>query len=241
MNYLTVDSEELSESIARVFYSFGMERKGVIDVEIPAGEKDLCVVAEMVVINHLLCISPGGEQVLSGKGWIVQTTRGAIRKAVLKKTTKTHLLKYARFFNFFLHGISLLTCKNRLSVEDFNGLHRDKITVTDDTYTVPRFEVNTPKIGTVAVTYHAVARYLERSAMDSGGEIEKPLKSLVKRLKNNELVQVPLSENILKQKSMKHHEIAEVWKHPDSTLNFSILRKKVGHAALVTVFVRKQG
>ncbi|MDW3082292.1 hypothetical protein R8N45_27645, partial [Vibrio sp. 1403] len=98
--------------------------------------------------------------------------------------------------------------------------------------------VETPAMGTVYVTAHAVEQYKERL---STGDPKKPWASLVNRLKHPELRIRNLPANVLAHKAKKYGtaDNVEAWGHPTSKFTYLIVNDN-GRRTLVTVFEREQ-
>ncbi|MDF5517987.1 hypothetical protein P3700_26520 [Vibrio parahaemolyticus] len=96
--------------------------------------------------------------------------------------------------------------------------------------------IETPAMGTVLVTAHAVSRYSERI---TSGKPKAPWLSLVKRIQNPELRIYPLAERERRRKAQKYGtaDNIEEWGHPISELYFLVLNDQ-GIRTLVTTYER---
>ncbi|GAB6071611.1 hypothetical protein JCM30760_27090 [Thiomicrorhabdus hydrogeniphila] len=238
---LTTLSEKLSKKEGVVYWRSSKEKSGTINVKLPFESDDVDIISELVAINYLLtekCVF--GHNLLVGTGITLDVSKGAIKKIVLGKSSKTNIMKFSSFIPFLLQGITIKTHKKYRKLEVCDSDEFETINADIEKYTNTRLLIDAPAIGKVAITNHSVERYLERLKEESG-EVKTPLRSLITRLTNPEICLVKLPEDVLKHKARKYGEDDNysVWKHPSSTLNFG-LTEKDGVYSLVTVFIKNQ-
>lgn len=240
---LTTLSEKISPSSAMVYYKVTGHQKGSgsLEMVLPFESEDVEIIAELVAINYLILEKQiAGENRQDGNGITLNVSKGAIKKIALGKTTKKHLFKFGNFLTFILRGISIKTHKKRSKTDICSSGNSERINVDVEKYTGIGVFAETELFGKVGITYHAMERFIEHATVESG-ELKSPLKSMKSRISNPDMIKVELPERVKQHKDQKYGESdsVEVWKHPDSTLNFSLARKDDVYT-LITVFIRNQ-
>ncbi|WP_155837751.1 hypothetical protein [Hydrogenovibrio marinus] len=238
---LTTYSKQISESQALVEWSFSKAKCGKFLCTLLPGSESIELIAEMVVIRHLIDERQiFGQKLLTGKGLTLNVSSGAIKKLVLGKSDKKDASHYANYLSLVLDGCKFKVHKNQ-NIVDCESPLDESLDILPEVYGSSHYLVNAGKIGEVFVTRHAIERYQERTIEESG-ECKYPLATLIKRLSNKEIEKVQLPEKVLNHKLKKYRnpdEDYEVWKHPTSSLHFGIvLDKKTLKKTLVTIFIR---
>lgn len=237
MMCLTTFSEQIDKQSAYVFWRVGLNKQGALKVEMDFESPDIAIIAELSAINHLMFhkqvfnINP-----MSGKGIELVVSKGAVKKLVLGKSSKASCKKFAASIQNRLQDVTIKVSKSKvemlaLAESDIEYLHADTATFTE-TLT----SIDSPSMGTIYITAHAVEQY---EARHLSGSLSKPLASLVSRLKNPELRKIELPPKVLKHKERKYgrSDNVEAWSHPTSTVKFLIVNNdQNGKKILVTVF-----
>lgn len=224
----------LTQHTYRVFWRVG-GRIGAIDITLDPDIElsDQATAAELVAIQHLLSDKEIMGANRTGKGVILNVSRGAIRKLKIGSSSKADLMPYAVFLNTRYHEAAIEVGKKSPWVpETIEGIELEHLNVNG-----PRYEaVNTPRMGRVVVTKHAIEQYEERFCE---GDLSRTWASLVKRLQNPELATTVLPPNVARHKLMTYGDkAAKIWRHPDGTLHFVVVDAPDGSKVLVTVFYR---
>lgn len=222
-----------------VAWSIGTNQKGFLRVNLPAVYTDAALIAELCAIRHLLLIARVfNVHTVDGKGIEVQSSSGAIKKLALGKSTKYEAIPYALFLRIRLTELSYSVSRSNsflpaLSDPDVSWENLDVVTRE---FQVPYEPIKCGVLGEVAITEHAIERYQERN---DSGDMRSPLRSLLRRLNNENLVQLPLSQEIIDYKNRKYgsDNDIEVWGHYTSDVSFLLLNKD-GHKVLLTVFIK---
>lgn len=221
----------------RVFWRVG-GRIGVVDI-VMATKLDISdptTAAELRAIQYILSDKEAMGANRTGKGIILDVSRGAVRKLKLGTSNKADLTPYATFLNTRYHEVSIEVSKKASWVPAslVEITEHDQIQVDG-----PRPEsVDTPRMGRVVVTKHAIEQYENRF---SEGELSRTWVSLTKRLQNPELAQIILPPRVLKHKLISYRDnAATIWRHPDGTLHFAVVDGPNGTKVLVTVFYRTE-
>lgn len=244
MMILTTVSQHTTAGNICVYWRVGSRRNGILRVtNVPAviNEADHLAVAEICAIRHL-CFEKEvfGQPLLSGHGVTFSVSLGAIKKAALGHTTKFSLKPYALYFHEALRGASFSVSKSM----DFMATESDDVEVleVDESFLDPRGLIDTPAMGKLKITKHAVDQYLDRI---STGRPQNPRASLIGRLRHPELSQSPLPASVAAHKAKKYGDAnnIEVWGHASSPFKFLVVREDLASGTertLVTVFERSE-
>lgn len=244
-NLVAVHATDSSDSfpagpyVVRVYWRTGRPCRGGLDIALPPALEDPLTAAEIVAARHLL----GEKAVLgwnrSGRGLTIVCSRGAVRKVAREVSTKRGLYRFAHPLMTRYADARIVVDKDRSWLPRPERLAALPVEALDGAAFGDGPEsCSTRTLGTVAVTRHALERYIGR---------EVPLgrsaawRSLIRRLDSG-LVRVELPEKVRRWKSLKYGAAArpvEVWKHPDSTLHYVFLAE-ADRRLLVTVFNRRE-
>lgn len=237
--YLRTACEEVSPGQYQVQWAVGRKRGGIVKVHLPSERLDPELIAELCAMRFLLLdkrvfnVTPS-----SGRGYCLQVSSGAIRKLALKKSTKSHAFSYASFLMSRMLGAKIqVVAKNEPFMFDGDPVF-DEETIHPDPqiYASANEAIETPTMGKLYITAHAVQRYVERNI---SGDSKNPWLTLVKRVQHPELRQIPIPDKHLIHKRRKYGQDnqVEVWAHPTSTLSYVIINEGENRV-LVTVFRR---
>jgi hypothetical protein len=226
----------ITQHAYRVFWRVG-GRIGVIEITLEPDLElsDQATAAELAAIQHLLSDKEIMGANRTGKGVILNVSRGAIRKLKIGSSSKADLTPYAVFLNTRYHEAVIEVGKKAPWVPTaIEGLEHVHLNVSG-----PRYEtINTPCMGRVVVTKHAIEQYEDRFCE---GDLSRTWVSLTKRLQNPELAPIVLPPRVLKHKLMSYGDkAATIWRHPDGTLHFAVVDDPSGTRVLVTVFYRSE-
>ncbi|HDZ39588.1 MAG TPA: hypothetical protein ENH62_15160 [Marinobacter sp.] len=232
MNYLSIKAIKMNELEARVLWSVSAAKNGAILVRSEKALPDIEIIAELTAAKHLIMERTIlGNTVRNGTGVHLTFSRGAIKKLATGKSAKKHLQKYAAFLSSRLVGAQVEVNKkmDRLPCDDTPASE----VVSPDARTY--IELETPAIGRVLISDHALQRFIERFFP---GKQENALKSLEERLLNPELRPVKLPENVRAHKDRKYgQERRRVYRHPTDVVHFGVITRGEDQI-LVTVFNR---
>ena len=243
---LTVYSEKINQSSALVFWKTNADMSGLVQVELEFESNSVAIIAELIAIKELLVNQQiTGSQLLSGSNLVINVSKGAIKKIIKGKSDKKEVVKFASFLNFISDGLEVNTHRwipTESDKEYLQGrttsVHANTIEFVQNTIKIN----NTPCFGSVLISEHGLRRFQENTLIESG-ECKRPLAALVKRISHKNLIKVKLPEKVISYKEKKYqgNQGYEVWKHPDSTLNFAFVTNQPSTVkTLVTVFINKQ-
>lgn len=239
MMYLRTLPERLTAGHYAVHWTVGRKRGGSVTVSLSPELEDAELIAELCAMRYLLLdkrvfnVSP-----TSGKGYCLQVSTGAIRKLVLRKSTKSAAFPYAAFLSSRMHGakIEVISKTEPILFDDAPVLEQEHISPDPDVYASANEAIDTPAMGKVFVTAHAVQRYIERNI---SGDSKNPWLTLTRRLQHPELKILPIPDKHLNHKRRKYGESnqVETWGHANSSLAYVIVNDG-SCRVVVTVFRR---
>jgi hypothetical protein len=137
--------------------------RGIIKIRVSANIEDRAIAAELAGLKHLLdqkCVL--GQDIVGNAGIHLSVSSGAIRKLLLRKSNKTHLIPYAQFLTTRYAGCQLSVSKDKRWFEGFVPNAAENLLVSR-----PQFEtIHVRGIGEVIVTQHILDRFAERFLYD---------------------------------------------------------------------------
>lgn len=246
MMTLTTVSKSVSVNSVLVYWRVGTKRKGVLDVRMGFSTEDQEIIAELIAIRHLImnakvfCCTP-----TTGKGFRVTVSKGAIRKIVQNRSDKAFASRFASLLTGRMGGVSVNVSHNMdFMISAQEAAETGQIEVLDaagNDFASPHETIETPVIGTLSVTRHAVRRYEERLNSKSRDErLYRPWSSLFSRLRNPDLERFPLNDKVMRHKMRRYGSgnVVEIWSHPSDTMRYAVVTRPDNRKVLVTVFER---
>ncbi|MGL5108062.1 MAG: hypothetical protein ACRC7J_03015 [Vibrio ordalii] len=218
---LKVQVEKINAASVDIAWFAGLNNHGIVTVQI-AHSKFRCAIAELTAARFLLLDKQVfGRVPNSGKGLALSLTKETILAAKNEDLKTTAL-----FLSNRLSGIKLYSDE---IVDITHTEAKDIITPYASPY--PTFEV--AKLGTIAISNHAMQRYQQRHKQ---GDIRNPWHSLQKQLSHPNLEKLTLSSRTRFQKLLRYgSEQHEIWTNPTGNLYFQIA-SLAEHKLVVTVF-----
>jgi hypothetical protein len=138
--------------------------RGVLKIRITANIEDRAIAAELAAVKHLLdqkCVL--GQKLVGNAGIRISVSSGAIRKLMLRKSNKMHLIPFAQFLTTRYAGCQLSVSKDKRWFEGFVPNAVEDLLVSR-----PQFEtIHVRGIGDVIVTQHILDRFAERFLYDT--------------------------------------------------------------------------
>nr|WP_253652287.1 hypothetical protein [Vibrio sp. Y51_MX_L26] len=237
MMTLTTVSEQLSSIQSRVFWRVGTQRKGILNVTLDFESNDSALLCELCAIRYLLLEKQVfGRVPGTGRGYKLVVSKGAIKKLVRGRSDKKCAQKFSAFLQSRLAGVQLEVSTKTEYMANIEEEATELLLAERKRYAGTFDAIETPAMGTVLVTAHAVSRYSERI---TSGKPKAPWLSLVKRIQNPELRIYPLAERERRRKAQKYGtaDNIEEWGHPSSELYFLVLNDQ-GIRTLITTYER---
>lgn len=243
MMRLTTYSQQQSDNRSVVvLWRVGVNNYGAVDVHFTHQIDDIEVAAELVAIRHLVFNQTVFDRVPdSGKAFEINVSKGAIKKLALNRSDKKHLQKFAAFMqDGGRFAGAKINVKQETPDPQGESATLTSISINPKEYRIQE-TVDTPKIGELVITEHAVDRYVQYHA---SGEMKNPWASLINRIKHPDLHTIPLDARVIEHKRRKYgpdNEI-EVWGHDSSVHRYVVIRDlKTGKKILATLFKRANG
>ncbi|HBC3353652.1 TPA: hypothetical protein KDX33_000894 [Vibrio parahaemolyticus] len=225
MMKLKVQSVSASKSKVSVAWFVGLSRYGIVDVGIGRFESRIAI-AELTVARYLLWDRQVfGHRPGSGKGVELGLPYTTLHSLSLNSCVE--LQRASQYLKTWLNGV-------QLNPEEIVGVaaSTDQIPVIQP-YRLPQPVFDSPVLGPVAISRHAIQRYQERFRH---GYTKSPWLSLQRQLCNPELRQARLSERTRFQKLLKYGDDgSQIWHHPTGDLYFLLVPQET-HSQVVTVF-----
>ena len=204
----------------------GLQRNGSIKVEVGATENRV-VIAELTALRYLLWEGLAfNRRPISGKGIRVRLPELTLKSIQGFKCDAVQLA--SQFLSSWLVDVDI-----QAGGIDIDGIELQETEQSITPYDVAQPCFDTPVLGKIAISKHALERYLERS---SNGSPKLPWFSLFKQLSSDRLSRVKLPEEVRFQKLLKHgNDNVQVWRHSTGNLYFKVLPKGE-YSLVVTVF-----
>lgn len=196
--------------------------------------------AELLLINEFLFRREiFGVRILHGTGIRLHVSSGQVKKLFLKKVKCDLVEPLMRPLRLRLLGVDIETLRGSESylpppptpVSEREEIHSGLVNTED------YMSFDTPNIGKVLITAHALDQYVDR--LEDEVKPKRPLRSLLTRLENPKLAPIILPTSVKQHKDRKYGiETRECWGHLTSDMHFMFVRDKTGLANLVTSYKR---
>lgn len=230
-----------SPYIFRVYWYRADNCNGIVDVDVRKPCDDPGLIAELCAIQYLYFDMGlnNGNIITSGKGHKFYVSNPEILALANEQSFK----KYAWPF---IHEILLRLRHVEIEHSPVNEI-KEKIIITNKNlkfifsdsgqFDQPNYAIDTPVLGKVHITKHALDQYIKRT--DAGIGMKNELKSLILRLKHPELRQLDVGKGVQQHKSFKYgnHVKTTFWGHERSIIGFTIIENG-DRKTLVTVYRR---
>jgi hypothetical protein len=226
-----------SEQEVVVLWRTGTKNKGAIKVDVRQYKEDATIIAELVAIRTLLYVQQVFDRApSSGQGYRLVVSKGAIKKLAQGRSNKRHCLPFAEFLRARMEEADIVVSHDMEYMNSIN-IGEAKTISPDESHREKHDRIETPAMGQVYLTRHAVMQYQERI---SSGKPLNPWASLTQRLMNAELKQQEIPARILRHKTLKfgRADNIEAWSHPTSKFIYLVVNED-GRRTVVTVFERR--
>ena len=203
-------------------------KQRIVHVAVPADTVDREIIAELCALNYLI-----RERHLLGsdkvpKNEVVGVSRGAIKRLWNQDTEKTNLIPWGRFLFPAIGDAKIDTINSVAWTKTHEVTEEVRIEcVMPSRYTFPVAALNID----VALTRHAVERYMERRGTVS---ITNTMQSIRKILGGKSVRPLVMDEQRRFKKAMRHGKEAKYLIHPESSILFVMVLED-GEWTLVTV------
>lgn len=221
-----------------VAWRVGTKRRGFVCVDNLTGS-DANIAAELIAIRYLLFKRRiFNREPVTGKGYELHVSSSLIRNIVKGKSSTKHLAAHCYFLKTIMEGVSIKITD--ASDEFLPGIDDKDVLVEhiDSTEKIEFGIIDTPVMGRIKLTKHAIDQYDDRHHC---GDLNKPVQSLIRRIKHESIQKKQLPENVVKHKLSKYGTVEnlEVWSHESSQMHFVVVRDSVTEiGTLVTIYKR---
>lgn len=242
---LTTVSVKTSPRSSRIHWRTGERNRGVVYVSVDFDAPDVEIICELIAIRFLMFEKKVFNVTPSiGTGFQLTVSKGAIRKIMQGKSDKKHVIKFASFIMSDLKGITLKVDNNMkfLPKEGDEDAHVDHVSGDIEKYTNTHTKIETPVLGDVHITAHAVEQYAARHESAGLGLPSKPKQALTRRLQDHNLIKVALPTEVLEHKAKKYGTVdnVEFWSKHNTGIYFVIVNGADGKKTLVTTYTSFQ-
>lgn len=233
-------SEKISDTQTRVYWRVGTKRKGILDVTQASAHEDSALIGELIALQHLLfekVVFTGSKGPGSGIGYKLVVSKGAIKKLATGRSDKKYAMKFAAFLTSRMKGVAIEVSQKREFMPTLEECEPELLVDANEKNSSTFDQIETPAMGTILVTQHAVDQY---EARITSGSPKRPWASLVSRLMHPEMRQITLPPKVQAHKIRKYGQLDEFWSHPTSRFQFVVTRNQDGKGTLVTVVERDE-
>ena len=240
--YLNLIARVEDQGRVTVDWNTGTRNFGTVTMNMQAFDleaRSLLVAAELAAIRFLILEqNVFNRETTIGRGMIVQSTRGAVKKAWEGKG-KEELRPFANF----KQRLPLLVFNTQRSHREPGDADGEIITpiITEHTPILSAYEEVSTAIGPVTISHHALSRFEEYFADTQPDSKKNPLELLLNRLNNPELRQYALDDRVQRHKERKYgpDDKAEHWAVPGSRFHFVMMPSdKPGVRQLITTYLQ---
>lgn len=228
MMTLIVRSErcETHPKLVNVHWHAAATKTGVVRVTVEPDVSDIAVAAELGAVHWLLTEKHVLGKDRTGNGIKLVFSRGAVKKLLRKESAKHDLAIYARHLMTRFKNATIEVSKDAFE-------HAQELILDHWVMQGPQdVRVFSPRIGWVNITTHSIEQYANHS---NSGPILDPYPSLVRRLKNPDLIPYIPPKRVLEHKLAKYGPNQEFWTHPSDSTTYTVVPQDDGSKTLVTV------
>lgn len=180
---------------------------GRVDVTIDLPIEDKAIAAELWALRHLLLDAEVTGTNRTGDNLTINVSHGAIRKLLMKKSSKKHLIRYTSWMTVRFRDAKVTVPRRKLDVQRIEQGLDKSCSLIINTESCPDDITLSPVIGKVRVTQHAIDRYIERTGVSSAS---RAWRSVLQLVRSSELQDAPLPKDVELKKLLKHQERARI-------------------------------
>jgi len=221
-----------------VAWRVGTKRKGFIHIDnLDCDDADIA--AELIAMRHLLFKQKiFDREPITGQGYELHVSSNKIRQIAKGKSTYKHLSTYSHFLKTIMKNVAIRVEEDK---DEYLPDLEDKDVVSVLVEANEKIEfgiIETPAMGLIKLTKHAIDQYDDRHHC---GDLNKPARSLIRRIKHDTIQQTSLPEKVIKHKLSKYGTVEnlEVWSHDSSQTHYVVVRDLSSNiGTLVTIYKR---
>jgi len=206
----------------------GGECRGVIEVLDVGHSEDPASLSELMVLHHLLVERQVVGEGSTGHNLGIEVSKGAIRKLARHRGSKRSLVAFTQFLATRFSDARLTVERDRSWIDP--KAPREVLHATGPELAC----VESPQLGTVVITRHALDRYVERFGVR---DRSRGWQKLGQRLSRSPLCKVPIPDRARIRKYIRYGQNAEIWRQKNTPVNFVLTSTRHGNRVLLTVFI----
>lgn len=242
---ISTRSKKVSFNQAEVIWRTGDVKRGIMTVTVNDKRvyDDIAIAAELCAIYHLMYERNifNVPNTYSGVGYKLSVSHGAIKKLVKAQSEKKILWHYAAFLEHRMNGVEIEVdhSMDYMPIEGEENVDFSELVVNEFPFNRNYNIVESPSIGEVVITKHAVEQYLERTSM---GKPKDPLKSLKRQVLSPDLIKNQINYKVYQHKLKKYGRAdnIEIWSGRTSILKLLVVKDDNSDIkTLVTAFELK--
>jgi hypothetical protein len=204
--YLSVSTVATGDTEFHVYWETE-QVSGRLDVTIELPIEDKAIAAELWALRHLLLTAEVTGINRTGDNLTINVSHGAIRKLLMKKSSKKHLIRFTSWMTVRFRDAKVTAPKRRLDIESIEQALSETGRLVINTESNPDDITVSPVIGQVKITQHAVSRYIERTGVSSAS---RAWRSILQLVKSDLLHDAELPADVELRKKRKHQENARI-------------------------------
>ena len=203
-----ITKEENEDGLYSVFWATP-NQTGVVPVRVEVDTDDRLIMAEIWGLRHLLITKEVLGQDRTGEGLTLNVSRGAIKKLILRTSSKTELIKHAIWLRTRFSDADIRCPKKTINpddirrrLSDFGDAGEPLLTIREDSS--PHDYIDT-SIGQVRISCHSVMRMQERLDLKNHAASWRVIRRI---LRKNGLETAMIPRSVLIQKRKQYDEDA---------------------------------
>lgn len=204
--YLSVSTVAAGDSEFHVYWETE-QISGRLDVTIELPIEDKAIAAELWALRHLLLEAEVTGINRTGDNLAINVSHGAIRKLLMKKSSKKHLIRFTSWMTIRFRDAKVTAPKRKLDIAAIEEALTEpgKLEITPESN--PDDITVSPVIGQVKITQHAIDRYIQRTGVSSAS---RAWRSVLQLVKSDRLHDAQLPPDVELKKKQKHQENARI-------------------------------
>jgi len=180
---------------------------GRLDVSVDLDMEDKAIAAELWALRHLLLEAEVTGINRTGDNLSINVSAGAIRKLLMKKSSKKHLVSLTAWMTVRFSDAKVTVPKRKLNIAKIETALSEPGVLLINPESSPDDITVSPVIGQVKISQHAVDRYIERTGVSSAS---RAWRSVLQLVKADCLHDASLPKDVEMKKRKKHQETARI-------------------------------
>lgn len=243
--HLRTVTEQQNDGTVLVYWRSGNKNQGVLQVNVAIKTANNSVIAELYAIEHLIKEkSIFGHLPKRPHGYIFSVsnfdTCRIIRKSPFRYEPgiEQQAAPYTTLFLWRFRGVEVRVSSDKAGI-DSGGQDVEQITVDKRTDNGTAYKIESPSMGEVWLTPHAVQRYEQCLAKQNPGNSMPTCiwDTVIRWVKRPDLVEIQMSKQLKRVKDKKYGEdVTQMWGHPSSKIILTTEIQPDGRTVIKTSF-----